>query len=139
MTRVLVAASSLLVASACCPPASRCASNGAVVIRVLNAETGAPLTSATVLASSGGGAETEVPQCRLEAPPDGGVTNCRAIVEPGTYRVTVRAPGFLETSLDVAATRDACGDVKAQEREIKLQPVGSAQQPLVDARETCGG
>ena len=65
--------------------------------------------------------------------------NCYALGEPGSYHLIVRAAGYAETQLDVATSADLCGHWSSQVREVGLQKLGSAAQPLVDASEGCGG
>lgn len=120
-----------------CPPAPRCARLGAVVIRVVDAQTEAPLRDAVVVWARSG-AEAALEDCPDSAawPNDG---NCRALQEPGSYHLIVRAAGYTETSLDVAVSPDLCGHYASQIREVGLQKLGSAAQPLVDSSEGCGG
>ena len=126
-----------------CPPAPKCASEGAIVIRVFDAETQAALADATVLAASDGSTALEVAPCqfdrRASGPPDGGAMNCRAIPSPGKYHLTVKANGYVETSLDVEAMRDACGHGSTQNRDVQLPKLGTAKQALVESSESCGG
>lgn len=145
--KLVIVLAALLFAAGCsmfCPPAPRCASIGAVVVRVVDADTKAPLVDATVRAT-GSGAETEVPDCPYGVAnpegwdPDAGRSNCRAIQSPGKYHIVVRAPGYAETALDVDAWWDECGHLTSQVREVGLQKLGSAVQPMVNASEACGG
>jgi hypothetical protein len=109
------------------------------VIRVLDAETHSPLSGATVLASSDGSSPSEVAVCPFETSIDAGVSNCRAIPTAGKYHITVRADGYADAALDVEAEKDACGNLTTQNREVELQRLGSATQPLVTPSESCGG
>ena len=142
---VLVALAALLVAAGCslfCPGPSDCISNGAVVVKVVDAETKAPIVDATVLASSGSASATEVANCPYDfaqGGADAGPSNCRAIQSPGKYHVVVRAPGYIDAALDVEAEKDVCGDLKSQVREVGLQKLGTVVQPVVNASEACGG
>lgn len=109
---------------------------GAVVVRVVDAESGARLPEATVLAD-----EDPVSHCSYDwdASGDAGPSNCWAIRDPGSYTITVRAPGYAETTLEVEADADVCGRVTAQERTVGLQRLGTRVQPVVQESETCGG
>lgn len=129
----------LVCSSGCglfCPPPYKCASQGAIVVRVSDAETQARLPAATVLASQEGASAVEVPACPfdIEAEADGG-SNCRAIRSLGKYHLTVQAAGYAQTELDVEATQDACGSVPTQKRQVDLQKLGSATQALVESSE----
>jgi len=139
--RCLLVAVVVAAASSCSPcPQRQCLSLGAVVVRVFDADTHAPINSATVLASSGESSPSEVPVCADGEVTDAGPsTNCRAIQDTGAYHITVRASGYIETSLDVEASRDACGHLTAQYRDVNLQRLGVAKQPMVTATEVCGG
>lgn len=128
---------SLPACSLFCPGPSECLSQGAVVVRVVDGETKAPLGDAEVLASTGGETPATAGNCPYEG--DGGRSNCRALPEPGNYHLTVRAAGYVDTELDVEAQRDVCGNLASQIREIGLQKVGSAVKPLVNSSEACGG
>lgn len=146
--RIVVMVVALLGAAGCslfCPGPSLCASIGAVVVKVVDADTKAPLGAATVLASTNGGPAAEVPDCPVGvANPDfsdhdAGPSNCRAIQSPGKYHLVVSAPGYVDAALDVEARRDECGDLTAQVREVGLQKLGTVVQPVVNASEACGG
>ena len=143
--RVAMVVFALLGAAGCslfCGGPSHCLSNGAIVIRVVDADTKAPLADATVFASSGGSAASEIGDCPFDfenGATDAGRSNCRALPNPGSYHLTVQAPGYLESSLDVDAERDVCGHMASQVREVGLPKLGSVAQPLVNASEACGG
>jgi len=146
--RALLVIATVVMGAAACSEicgdgAWACMSNGAVVVRVVDADTKAPITDATVLASSGDSVAREVGDCpfNFEVPDgsDAGPSNCRAISAPGKYHLTVRAPGYLDAVLDVEAQKDLCGHLTGQIREVGLQELGSAAKPLVDASEGCGG
>lgn len=124
---------------AVCPPAAKCLSYGAVVIRVIDAQTRAPLQEATVLAASGSEAPVEVGPCPFEVDADGGASGCWALPSPGKYAITVRAAGYADATLDVEAQRDVCDHLRSQVREVALQKTGSTQQALVGSSEACGG
>jgi hypothetical protein len=118
-----------------CPEAKRCASNGAVVIRVVDADTSAPISGPSVVASRDG-REIEGGSCPLD---EFGPDNCRAFGEPGRYHVRVSAAGYVSTELDVEAERDICGDFTSQVREVGLQRLGTSSAPLISNFEGCGG
>ncbi|MGC4118810.1 MAG: hypothetical protein QM765_30460 [Myxococcales bacterium] len=143
--RLVIVLAALSLGAGCslfCPPPMDCVSNGAVVVRVVDADTQAPLGNVTVLASSGGGTSTEVPRCPdylTDGDVDAGPSNCRWIREPGKYHLVIRALGYAEATLDVESERDVCGDLTSQVRDVRLQKLGSAAQPMVNASEACGG
>jgi hypothetical protein len=122
-----------------CPPPFKCLSQGAVVIRVIDAETRAPVPEVTVSAVSGSEAPVEAGPCPFQDTADGGANGCYALPNPGKYAITVRAAGYADAALEVEAQRDVCNHLTSQVREVALRKAGSTQRALVGSSEACGG